>query len=136
MDTYSELQEERYDVGSIGVPYYSRYNHDYAETNYDLLANVNKDFGNDFNLKAVLGTNIRKDYENSIFASTNGGLIVPGLYSLSNTLNTPLSPTEAEYRKEVDGIFAGATLTWKNMITLDGTIRRDKSSTLPAANNT
>jgi TonB-linked SusC/RagA family outer membrane protein len=136
LDTYSELQEERYDVGSIGVPYYSRFNHDYSETNYDLLANVNKDLGNDFNLKAVLGTNIRKDYENSILASTNGGLIIPGLYSLNNSLNAPLAPTEQELRKEVDGIFAGATLTWKNMITLDGTIRRDKSSTLPAANNT
>jgi TonB-linked SusC/RagA family outer membrane protein len=136
LDTYSELQEERYDVGSIGVPYYSRYNHDYSETNFDLLANVNKDFGRDFNLKAVLGTNIRKDYENSIFASTNGGLIVPDLYSLSNSLNAPTAPTEAELRKEVDGVFAGATLTWRNMITLDGTIRRDKSSTLPAANNT
>lgn len=136
LDTYSELQEERYDVGSIGVPYYSRYNHDYSETNFDLLANVNKDLGRNFNLKALLGTNIRKDYENSIFASTNGGLIVPGLYSLSNSLNTPLAPTEAELRKEVDGVFAGATLTWRNMVTLDGTIRRDQSSTLPKANNT
>ncbi|MDB5032442.1 SusC/RagA family TonB-linked outer membrane protein [Mucilaginibacter sp.] len=136
LDTYSELDEERYDVGSIGVPYYSRFNHNYAETNFDLLANVNKDITKDLNLKALLGTNIRKDKENSVNASTNGGLIIPGLYSLSNTLNSPLSPIEVDSRKEVDGIFAGATLTWKNMITADGTIRRDKSSTLPKANNT
>ncbi|MDB5007222.1 MAG: TonB-dependent Receptor Plug Domain protein [Mucilaginibacter sp.] len=135
LDTYSELDQERYDVGSIGVPYYSRYNHTYSETNFDLLATVNKDLSKDFNLKALLGTNIRKDYENSIFASTNGGLIIPGLYSLSNTLSSPLSPTEYDAKKEVDGIFAGATLTWRNMLTLDGTIRRDQSSTLPAANN-
>ena len=136
LDTYSELQEERYDVGSIGVPYYSRFNHNYSETNYDLLLNVNKDIAKDLNLKALLGGNIRKDNDNSIFASTNNGLIIPGLYSLSNTASAPLSPTDFEGRKEVDGIFAGATLTWKNMITLDGTIRRDKSSTLPEANNT
>jgi TonB-linked SusC/RagA family outer membrane protein len=136
LDTYSELDQERYDTGSIGVPYYSRYNHTYSETNYDFLANVNKNLSNDFNLKALLGANIRKDNDNSINASTNGGLIIPGLYSLSNTLNAPLSPLENDARKEVDGIFAGTTLTWKNMLTLDGTIRRDKSSTLPAANNT
>ncbi len=136
LDTYSELDQERYDVGSIGVPYYSRYNHDYSETNFDLLANVDKNISKDFNLKAVLGGNIRKDSENSVFASTNGGLIVPGLYALSNTLNSPLSPTENDLHKEVDGVFAGATLTWRNMLTLDGTIRRDKSSTLPAANDT
>jgi len=135
LDTYSELDEERYDVGSIGVPYYSRYNHNYSETNFDLLANVNKNISKDFNLKALLGTNIRKNDENSILASTNGGLIIPGLYALSNTLNAPLSPTEADMRSEVNGIFAGATLTWKNMLTLDGTIRRDQSSTLPSANN-
>ncbi len=135
LDTYSELEEERYDVGSIGVPYYERYNHDYSETNFDLLANVDKNITNDLNLKAVLGTNIRKDYNNSIDASTNGGLIIPGLYSLSNTLNSPLAPTEYSEHNEVDGVFAGATLTWKELITLDGTIRRDASSTLPAANN-
>jgi TonB-linked SusC/RagA family outer membrane protein len=136
LDTYSELTEERYDVGSIGVPYYSRTNHTYSETNYDFLANVNKNLSKDFNLKALLGTNIRKDYDNSILASTNGGLIIPGLYSLSNTLSSPLSPTDYTAQKEVDGIFGGATLTWKNMLTLDATLRRDKSSTLPAANNT
>ncbi|WP_428327733.1 SusC/RagA family TonB-linked outer membrane protein [Mucilaginibacter sp.] len=136
LDTYSELDQERYDVGSIGVPYYSRYDHNYSETNFDLLANVNKDLSKDFNLKALLGTNIRKNNDNSILASTNGGLIIPGLYSLSNTLSSPLSPSEYDGRSEVDGIFAGATLTWRNMLTVDGTIRRDKSSTLPSVNNT
>jgi len=135
LDTYSELQEERYDVGSIGVPYYSRFNHNYSETNYDLLFNVNKDITKDLNLKALLGGNIRKNYDNSIFASTNNGLVIPGLWSLSNTAAAPQSPTDFQSNKEVDGVFAGATLTWKNMLTLDGTIRRDKSSTLPAANN-
>jgi TonB-linked SusC/RagA family outer membrane protein len=136
VDAYSELDEERYDVTSIGVPYYSRFNNNYSETNYDLLANMDKNLGSDFNLKALLGTNIRRDYTNSIFASTNGGLIVPGIYALSNSVVTPLAPTETDYLREVDGIFAGSTLTWKNTLTLDATIRRDKSSTLPAANNT
>ncbi len=136
LDTYSQFNEERYDDSSIGVPYYSRYNENYAETNYDLLANVNKDFSPDFNFKALLGTNIRKNSINSIDASTNGGLIVPGIYSLSNTLNALNPPVEFDGRKEVDGVFAGTTLTWKKMLTLDATIRRDQSSTLPAANNT
>ncbi|HVS92217.1 MAG TPA: SusC/RagA family TonB-linked outer membrane protein [Mucilaginibacter sp.] len=136
LDSYSELDEERYDVTSIGVPYYSRFNNDYSETNYNLLANINKNLGSDFNLKALLGTNIRRDYTNSIYAATNGGLIVPGVYSLSNSVVAPLAPTETDFTREVDGVFAGATLSWKNMITLDGTIRRDQSSTLPKANNT
>ncbi len=136
LDTYAELDQERYDVTSIGVPYYTRFNHNFAETNFDLLASVDKDISKDFNLKALLGTNIRKDNETSITASTNGGLIVPGIFALSNSLVAPLAPAEFDGRREVDGIFAGATLTWKKMLTLDATIRRDKSSTLPKANNT
>jgi TonB-linked SusC/RagA family outer membrane protein len=135
LDTYSELDEERYDDSSIGVPYYSRYNHDYSETNFDLLANVDKNLSQDFNLKAVLGTNIRKDYDNSISASTNGGLFIPGEYSLSNSLDAPAAPVEYDAKKEVDGVFAGATLTWKQLLTVDATIRRDESSALPVANN-
>ena len=33
-------------------------------------------------------------------------------------------------------IFAGATLSYKEFITLDATLRRDRSSTLPTKNNT
>lgn len=136
LDTYAEFDQERYDVSSIGVPYYSRYNNNFSETNFDLLANVDKDLSKDWNFKALLGTNIRKDSRTSIYAETNGGLIVPGVYSLSNSLVAPLAPVEADENREVNGIFAGATLTWKKMLTLDGTIRRDQSSTLPKANNT
>lgn len=136
LDTYAELDQEHYDVTSIGVPYYERVNHNYSETNYNLIANVNKDFSPSFNFKAVLGTNIRKNDETNIDASTNGGLIVPGVYALSNSLSAPLAPSEYDYRSEVDGIFAGTTLTWKKLLTLDATVRRDQSSTLPASNNT
>jgi TonB dependent receptor len=67
---------------------------------------------------------------------TNGGLVVPGFFALANSVNTPAAPVETADRKEVDGIFAGATLTWKDMITLDGSLRRDHSSTLPKSNAT
>jgi TonB-linked SusC/RagA family outer membrane protein len=131
LDTYSQLTQEYYDVSSIGVPYYSRTNDNYAETNFDLLANVDKNITKDLNFKALLGTNIRKDDETIINASTNGGLIVPSIYSLSNSLVAPLAPSEADNHSEVNGVFAGATFTWKEFLTLDGTIRRDQSSTLP-----
>lgn len=135
LDSYTELDEERKNVSSVGVPYYSRYNHSYTETNYDLLGNVDKNFGDDYNFKALLGTNIRVQNDQSIAAVTNGGLIVPSLYSLSNSLNTPNAPVEYSGKREVDGVFAGATLTWKKLLTVDATMRRDQSSTLPKGNN-
>ncbi len=135
LDSYDEIQEQRYAVGSIGVPYYSRYNRSFREFNYDLLVNYDKNITSDLNLKALLGGNIRKTTHASIFASTNGGLILPGFYALSNSLNAPLAPTEYSDDIEVDGVFAGATLAYRKLLTLDGTIRRDQASTLPRGNN-
>jgi TonB-linked SusC/RagA family outer membrane protein len=135
LDSYDELQEERQAVGSVTTSSYSRFNRSYRETNYDLLLNFNKDLSGDFNLKGLLGTNIRRQHTSSIRATTNGGLIVPKVYALSNSLNTPNAPIEFDGLREVDGVFAGATLAWRDMVTLDATIRRDASSTLPKDSN-
>ena len=135
LDSYDELEEERQAVGSVTTSSYSRFNRSYRETNYDLLFNFNKDLSEDLNLKGLLGTNIRRQNTSSIRAVTNGGLIVPKVYALSNSLNTPNAPVEFDGTREIDGVFAGATLAWRDMLTLDGTIRRDASSTLPEGNN-
>jgi TonB-linked SusC/RagA family outer membrane protein len=135
LDSYDELQEERQAVGSVTTSSYSRFNRSYRETNYDLLLNFNKELSKDFDLKGLLGTNIRRQHTSTIRAITNGGLIVPKVYALSNSLNTPNAPTEFDGIREVDGVFAGATLSWRDMLTLDGTIRRDASSTLPKDSN-
>lgn len=136
MDYYDQSYERKNNVGSQTVSFYEKYLETYHETNYDLLLNFDKNLTSDLNLKALLGTNVRQDYLSSTDASTSGGLVVPGLYALSNSFKTAPAPTEVLDRKEVDGIFAGATLGWRELITLDGTIRRDKSSTLPDNNNT
>jgi TonB-linked SusC/RagA family outer membrane protein len=135
VDSWSQLQEERRAVGSVGVSSYTKRNLAFNETNYDLIANANKDLNEDFNLKAVLGANIRKQSFQSSSQSTNGGLVVPGIYALSNSLNTPVAPVETDARREVDGVYAEGTLTWKRLINLDATLRRDISSTLPSSNN-
>ncbi|MDQ6845050.1 MAG: SusC/RagA family TonB-linked outer membrane protein [Bacteroidota bacterium] len=135
LDNYSELQEERQNVGSVSVPYYSRFDHTFSETNYDLIANFDKDLSSNFNLKALVGGNLRKGHETSIYAKTNGGLIIPGIFSLKNTANPLNAPIEQDLRNEVGGVFGGVTLTYGGYLILDGTFRRDQSSTLPKGNN-
>ena len=135
VDTYAELQEERIAVGSQAVPFYSRFDRNYNAINYDLMANIDRQLTKDFNLKGLIGTNLNRTSVRSIFASTSGGLIVPGLYSIANSKGTAPNPTEAYQPRAVDGYFAGLTLDYQNFLTLDGTIRRDRSSTLPENNN-
>jgi len=70
-----------------------------------------------------------------MFSTTSGGLVVPGLYSIANSKGTVPAPVEAYQPKAVDGYFAGATLGYREFLTLDATIRRDRSSTLPEDKN-
>lgn len=138
-DSYDELIEQRQAVGSTtndGLPYYTRYNHTAREFNYDLFANVNKSIGENFSIRGVAGVNLRRQYNNSINARTNGGLVIAGLYSLSNSVSAINAPAEYVSQVGVDGVFISATLGYRERIFLDLTSRVDKSTTLPLANNT
>jgi len=138
VDTYSELQEERAAVGSVEIPGYIRRNRNVTETNIDMILSANKVFGSndEFSFNGRLGSNIRRNSVEAISASTNGGLVVPGVYALSNSVNTPNAPGETAYQIGVNGLFAAASLGYKNFLYVDLTGRQDVSSTLPAANNT
>ena len=145
IDTYNQLQEERKAIGSVSGEFgvsrpdvtsgYSRYDRTWRETNIDFLLKFNKRFG-EIDLSALAGTNIRRNYIDDVFASTSGGLAVPGLYALSNSTDPMLPPEESLLESGVNGIFGGVTVGFKDMIYVEGTIRRDQSSTLPEKNNT
>ncbi|MFT5166208.1 MAG: TonB-linked SusC/RagA family outer membrane protein [Saprospiraceae bacterium] len=137
LDRFDEIQEERIAVGSVDVPMYMRYNKSYSEVNYDLLLNFNKYFGaaDIFNLNGNLGTNIRRTNFSDIRAQTNGGLVVPGVYSLSNSVSGIAAPTENVQERGVNGYFAQASIGYNNMLYVDVSGRYDVSSTLPADNN-
>jgi TonB-linked SusC/RagA family outer membrane protein len=137
MDRFGEIQEERIAAGSIDVPKYDRYNKDFSEMNYDLIASFNKYFGADdiVSFDGNLGLNIRRTTLSSIFAATNGGLVVPKVYSLANSANPVAAPTESAYKIATNGYFGRASFGYDNFLYLDLTGRYDISSTLPADNN-
>ncbi|MCW3092059.1 MAG: TonB-dependent Receptor Plug Domain protein [Ferruginibacter sp.] len=135
IDHYSELEQERKALTSVGVPFYRRFNQDYNEINYDLLANADWKLNSDVNLKALVGSSTRVQTRSNIDAVTNGGLALAGLYTISNSINAPAPPLEFQGTRRIEGVFAGATIDYKNTYVLDATIRRDRSSTLPDGNN-
>jgi TonB-linked SusC/RagA family outer membrane protein len=145
LDSYDEMQEERLAVGSLPLALlggtgndasgYGRATRSFSEYNYSGILNFDKNVTNDLNVKALIGADRRQTTVNSITAATNGGLVVPKLYALTNSLNPISAPNEILDQIQVDGIFAGATLTWREMLILDATIRRDHSSTLPKNNS-
>mgnify|MGYP001235047419 CR=1 FL=1 len=135
-DRYSETREERIAVGSVDVSSYSRTNRIFAENNLDLFLNINKNLGEDFNINGLLGANFRRTKTDAITASTNGGLVTPRVYSLSNSVNNPLAPTETYTRVGTNGYFGQVNVGWREMLYLDLSYRQDYASTLPDANRT
>ncbi|RXG12624.1 SusC/RagA family TonB-linked outer membrane protein [Leeuwenhoekiella aestuarii] len=135
MDSYDELQEERISVGSNPVAKYSRFNRTFREYNYDLIMNFDTDITDDISFNGILGTNIRRNDIKSVYAITNGGLVVPGVYSLANSENPIEAPIEQDEQIGVDGVYAQASFGFYNKFFLEGTIRRDATSTLPENNN-
>ena len=125
-DTYAELREERIAIGSVPSEFginladegsgYQRTDRNVSEYNYDLIVTANKQLSTDFSLTGVLGMNIRKELFKSIYASTQGGLAVPDLYSLNNSVSTLPIPIETDTEKEVYGFFGNANLGFKNML--------------------
>ncbi|WP_417431040.1 SusC/RagA family TonB-linked outer membrane protein [Halpernia sp.] len=137
--------ENRLAVGSIAQSFgqsgngtssgYARTNIEQNEINYDLLANYKFDITDKINVSGVLGGNVRRNYYNSIYNSTEGGLVVPGLYALGNSKGATLAPSESEQTTESNSLFATASFDFYKIFYLDGTYRVDRSSTLPKGNN-
>ena len=136
-DSYSEIREERIDIGSSDVSDYSVTNRKASEMNYDLMGNFNYDISEDLNLNGLIGYNLRVNKLNSLAASANGGLVTPGLFTLSNSVNplTPSDYTKTDYTKKVEGVFGKIGLGYKGTYYLDATLRNDRSSSLPVDNN-
>lgn len=136
LDKYDEVQEERFAVGSIDVSQYSRFNRNFNERNVDFLAQIpQRNLTDKIKFDALIGSNFRETSIASIRATTNGGLNIPGLYSLSNTVNALEAPDERFTELKVNGVFAQTGLVYDRWAVLDLSLRRDQASSLPSANN-
>jgi len=142
-DSYNELQEERRAVGSVpgrigidNVPVsvgsgYVRRDNTFSEYNYDLMLNFKKKINESFNLNGVIGFNERRTNNTYFSNGTIGGLIVPRVYSLQNSVGTLSLPLEVNEIIGVRSMYASVSLGYKDFLFLDGTFRQDYASTLP-----
>jgi TonB-linked SusC/RagA family outer membrane protein len=145
IDDYREKREERRAIGSVPTRFgisgldegsgYDRKDIFTSEYNLDLLLTANKNISDDISFYGLLGANIRRNNYEFVQQSTLGGLIVPDLYSLSNSVLTPPNPVEIDRRKEVYGYFTNINIGFRNTLYLDGVFRYDISSALPVSNN-
>jgi TonB-linked SusC/RagA family outer membrane protein len=137
LDTYNEQREttmaNSYTNQTRGA--YGITNIKQLERNIDFLLTYQKTF-NPISVTASVGGNNRF-YEASSSSSRtrNGtGLVIPGLYTLSNIKPTDLEFGSGYSEKAVYSVYGLLNLGFKDMIYLDLTARNDWSSTLPESN--
>lgn len=137
LDTYREERETKIgnsytndSRGGYGVINLARF-----ERNADFLLTYKRELNN-FNFSLSGGGNTRYQRNTDLSSSTrNGtGLVIPGLYTLSNIAPANLNYRSALYEKAVFSVYGLANLGFKDMVYLDLTARNDWSSTLPKAN--
>ncbi|PKG44030.1 SusC/RagA family TonB-linked outer membrane protein [Psychroflexus sp. MES1-P1E] len=134
-DTYGAEINQRRVNGSQAQSFYSQFNTNYKEFNYEGRLSYNKKFlDNKLTLNAVGGLNRRDVRISTLSGETQGGLIVNGLFNLGNSANqSTVSDDDSSLR--VNSVFATASVGYDNFLYLNASVRNDWDSSLPADNN-
>lgn len=132
-DIYVQKLNSRTAIGGRLDPGYFEGKYQNKEVNYELMGEYSKKWG-DLSLNATLGGNLLNSDYSYISGSTSGGLSSPGWYSLEASINRPIINNYTS-KKQVRSAYALVSLGYRDLLFLDGTLRRDVSSALPPDNN-
>ena len=111
--------------------FYKYYKADDRQAYADVMANINKRFG-DLSLSANIGGSFTQTYYDE--RGFQGGLKdmsnVFSLYNMTTTLDKDTYPIESGYKQRTNSIFASAEIGWKSMLYMTLTGRNDWDSAL------
>src|SRR5690606_9466054 len=144
IDYSYDKQEQRKATGSHaeewGIPNgnessgYWLYTRNYMQQTYDLIATYDWHISDNFGANILAGGTFTKSLAEDYEAFTVGGLAIPGLYTISNSV-VPWAPIEGEIHYEKSGLYAQASFDYNKTLFIESSIRRDQSSALPSDNN-
>ncbi len=128
LDNYSFRTQERVAIGSASQSFYREQIRQNSELNAEFLFLIDKTFAKDWRLSANVGGNMMDRNYKLNSGSTVGGLIIPELYTLSNSFTNVASDYKSW--KRINSLYGSASLGWRSMVYIDITAREDWSSTL------
>jgi TonB-linked SusC/RagA family outer membrane protein len=137
LDTYREQRETKIgnsytndSRGGYGVINLTRF-----ERNADFLLSYKRDINNfSFSVSGGGNTRYQKNMDVNTASGNGTGLVIPGLYTLSNIAPQNLRFSSYLSERAVYSVYGLANIGFKDMVYLDLTARNDWSSTLPKAN--
>ncbi|MCC5938497.1 MAG: SusC/RagA family TonB-linked outer membrane protein [Lunatimonas sp.] len=100
----------------------------------DLLLSYRKNLAEDITFSAMAGYTANKESLNSISRSTNGGLSTENLFDMIASVNIP---NNGSFRRSrvIDATLGTVNLDYKGIWYVEGTVRRDRTSTMNPNNN-
>lgn len=130
---YTENKQRGTGVGYTGG-YYEADQSSYKNTRVQGLLTASKEINKDltFNL-SVGGETYRNLGGPQQKSNTNGGLNTPGLYFVGNSIQAATTSLGYYPKKRLDAVYAYGDITWRNMLTLNASVRNDWSSSLTYA---
>lgn len=102
--------------------------------NYELLASYSKTIWKDIRMNVLAGGTFYKSLSKSLYLSTVGGLNVPDLYDINNSVYQPATG-DGRYQQRSNALFAGGDIDYRKFIALSWTLRNTWYSTLPRSDN-
>ncbi|GAB4023476.1 SusC/RagA family TonB-linked outer membrane protein [Spirosoma koreense] len=106
----------------------------YSNVYGDLLLSYNKKVSDDITISAMAGYNAYKQLNTMMSRSTNGGLSTENFFDVSASVNTA-GGTNSRDRWVRDAFLGTLNFNFKDIVYIEGTLRRDKTSTLAPGNN-
>ncbi len=128
--------EEKDGSGSINFdPYFRTYQNQSNDMTAQAYLTWSGQFAeNRLSIEAAAFAETRKYDYWYLNSSTNGGLSVDGYFNLAASGST-YSTNNSETHYKTRSFFGTATIGWDDLVYLDGSIRYDLDSRLPASNN-
>lgn len=121
-------------VYGFGPGAYQMDSKDYNILYGDVMLTYNKKINDNFDIGATAGYTATKETGSTLARFTDGGLSVEGWYDMNASVNTPRS-SDTKYEVVKDALFGTVSGSYKNYLFLEGTIRRDRTSTMNPNNN-
>jgi TonB-linked SusC/RagA family outer membrane protein len=134
IDTYNG--EGKIAAGTLyagGNGAFSTFTSTQKERNLEALLSFDKRFDK-ISLSINGGSNMRSNDTKLYLQETVGGLTTPGFYNIAASKDRP-NVVNNVFKREVNSVYANASIGYNEFIYLDASARNDWSSTLPKANN-
>ncbi|HMH33299.1 MAG TPA: SusC/RagA family TonB-linked outer membrane protein [Puia sp.] len=137
VNNYNDYTEEK-DRGqgpAFSNGYYSLTQSNYRNIRVQGVLSYTKDLAKDYSLNISAGGETFRNLGGvQTQVSSNGGLNAPDLFVISNSVNSPSVTVRNDFlpyaTKRLDALYAYGDLTWRNMLTLNFSVRNDWSSAL------